>query len=62
MIDPVLVEARIQHQLALLRVLAAETSVAFGRVIERERYLRSGNLLLVAMARRLPPPPPVNLR
>jgi hypothetical protein len=61
-IDPELLEARIQHQLALLRVLAAQTAVEWGHVIEHERYAKSENPLLRALARRMPPPPPVKLR
>jgi hypothetical protein len=60
--DPVLLEARIRVQVALLRELAARTAVEWGRVIEHERYAKSENPLLRALARRMPPPPPVNLR
>jgi hypothetical protein len=56
--DPVLVEARIQLQVALLRELAAKTAVDWGRAIERERFARSANPLLRALARRMPPSPP----
>jgi len=60
--DPVLLEARIRLQVALLRELAAKTAVEWGRATMRERYANSGNPLLRELARRLPPPPPVNLR
>jgi len=60
--DPVLLEARIRLQVALLRELAAKTALEWTRATERERYANSGNPLLRALARRLPPPPPVNLR
>jgi hypothetical protein len=56
--DPVLLEARIQYRIALLRELAAKTAVDWGRATERERYLQSGNPLLRALARRMPPSPP----
>ena len=56
--NPVLVEAGIKFQIALLRVLAAETAVEWGRATMRERYANSGNPILQALARRMPPPPP----
>jgi hypothetical protein len=58
MSDPVLVEARIQLQVALLRELAAKTAVEWGRATMRERYAKSGNPILRELARRLPPVPP----
>jgi len=58
MSDPVLVEARIQLQVALLRELAAKTAVEWGRATMRERYANSGNPILRELARRLPPIPP----
>jgi hypothetical protein len=57
MSDPVLVEARIQLQVALLRELAAKTAVEWGHATMRERYAKSGNPILQELARRLPPPP-----
>jgi hypothetical protein len=56
--DPLLVEARIRVQVALLRELAARTALDWTRATERERYLKSGNPLLRALARRMPPTPP----
>ena len=58
MSDPVLVEARIQLQVALLRELAAKTAVEWDRVTMRERFAKSGNPILRELARRLPPQPP----
>jgi len=58
MSDPVLVEARIQLQVALLRELAAKTAVEWDRVTMRERFAKSGNPILRELARRLPPLPP----
>lgn len=57
MIDPAR-EARIQYQVALLRELAAATALAWVRATARERYEKSGNPILRALARRLPPSPP----
>ena len=57
MSDPVLVEARIQLQVALLRELAAKTAVEWGRATMRERFAKSGNPILRELARRLPPVP-----
>jgi hypothetical protein len=56
--DPVLVEAGIRLQVARLRVLAAKTAVDWDRATMRERYAKSGNPILRAIARRMPPPPP----
>jgi hypothetical protein len=56
--DPVLVEAGIRLQVALLRELAAKTAVEWDRATMRERYAKSGNPILQALARRMPPPPP----
>ena len=56
--DPVLLEARIQYRIALLREHAARTAVEWDRATARERYLKSGNPILQALARRMPPPPP----
>jgi hypothetical protein len=58
MTDPVLLEARMQFQLALLRVLAARTAVEWDRATMRERFAKSGNPILRELARRMPPPPP----
>jgi hypothetical protein len=60
--DPVLVEARIRLQVALLRELAAKTALDWTRATERERYANSGNPILQALARRMPPllPPSVD--
>ena len=58
MSDPVLVEARIQLQIALLRELAAKTAFEWGRATMRERFANSGNPILQELARRLPPVPP----
>jgi hypothetical protein len=60
--DPVLVEARIRVQIAQLRELAAKTALEWTRATERERYLKSGNPILQALARRMPPllPPSVD--
>ena len=59
--DPLL-EARIRLQVALLRELAARTAVEWDRATARERYLKSGNPILQALARRMPPllPPSVD--
>ena len=57
MSDPVL-EARIQLQVALLRELAAKTAVEWVRATTRQRYAKSENPILRALARRLPPVPP----
>ena len=59
--DPVLVEAGIRLQVALLRELAARTAVEWDRVTMRERYLKSGNPILRALARRMPPLPPPSM-
>jgi hypothetical protein len=61
-IDPELLEVRIQSQIAQLRVLAAQTALDWTRATERERYANSGNPLLRALARRMPrlPPPSVD--
>jgi hypothetical protein len=56
--DPVLLEARIQLQVARLRELAARTALEWTRATARERYLKSGNPILREVARRMPPPPP----
>jgi len=58
--DPVLLEARIRLQVALLRELAAKTAVEWGRATMRERFANSGNPILRELARRMPPslPPP----
>ena len=56
--DPVLLEARIRLQVALLRELAAKTALEWVRATERERYAKSGNPLLRELARRMPPIPP----
>ena len=60
--DPVLREARIQVQIAQLRELAAKTALDWTRATERERYANSGNPILQALARRMPPllPPSVD--
>jgi hypothetical protein len=58
--DPVLLEARIRLQVALLRELAAKTALEWTRATARERYAKSGNPLLRELARRMPPPPAVN--
>jgi len=60
--DPVLLEARIRLQVALLRELAAKTAVEWVRATARERYANSGNPILRELARRLPPllPPSVD--
>ena len=60
--DPVLLEARIAVQVALLRELAARTALEWTRATERDRYLKSGNPLLRELARRMPPllPPSVD--
>jgi hypothetical protein len=60
--DPVLLEARIAVQVALLRELAARTALDWTRATERERYANSGNPILQALARRMPPllPPSVD--
>ena len=55
--DPLL-EARIRLQVARLRELAARTALEWTRATERERYLKSGNPILRALARRMPPSPP----
>jgi hypothetical protein len=60
--DPALLEARIRVQVALLRELAARTALEWTHATARERYANSGNPLLRELARRMPPPPPVNLR
>jgi len=57
-IDPVVLEARIRLQVALLRELAARTALEWTRATERERYANSGNPILRALARRMPPLPP----
>jgi len=57
MSDPVL-EARIQLQVVLLRELAAKTALEWVRATMRERYAKSGNPILRALARHLPPTPP----
>jgi len=57
-LSPELLEARIEVQVALLRELAAKTAVEWGRATMRERYANSGNPILQALARRLPPVPP----
>jgi hypothetical protein len=57
MSDPVLLEARIRLQVALLRELAAKTAAEWGRATMRERYAKSGNPMLRELARRLPPHP-----
>ena len=58
--DPVLLEARIRLQVALLRELAARTAVEWGRATMRERFANSGNPILRELARSMPPslPPP----
>jgi hypothetical protein len=56
--DPVLLEARIQLQVALLRKLAAKTALEWDRATMRERYAKSGNPILRELARRMPPSPP----
>ena len=56
--DPVLLEARIQYRIALLRELAARTAVEWDRATARERYANSGNPILRELARRMPPSPP----
>ena len=60
--DPVLLEARIRVQVALLRELAAKTALEWTRATARERYANSGNPTLQALARRMPPllPPSVD--
>ena len=60
--DPVLLEARIRVQVALLRELAAKTALEWTRATARERYANSGNPILQALARRMPPllPPSVD--
>jgi hypothetical protein len=60
--DPVLREARIRVQIALLRELAAKTALEWVRATERERYANSGNPILQELARRMPPllPPSVD--
>jgi hypothetical protein len=60
--DDALIEARIRVQVALLRELAAKTALEWTRATERERYLKSGNPILRALARRMPPllPPSVD--
>ena len=60
--DPVLLEARIRVQVALLRELAAKTALEWVRATARERYANSGNPILQALARRMPPllPPSVD--
>jgi len=57
MSDPVL-EARIWVQVALLRELAAKTAVEWARATTRERYAKSENPILRALARHMPPLPP----
>jgi hypothetical protein len=56
--DDPLLEACIRLQIARLRELAAKTAVEWGRATMRERYAKSGNPILQALARRMPPPPP----
>ena len=56
--DPVLLEARIRVQVALLRELAAKTALEWVRATARERYAKSGNPILQELARRMPPSPP----
>jgi hypothetical protein len=56
--DDPLLEARIRVQVALLRELAAKTALEWTRATERERYANSGNPILQALARRMPPSPP----
>ena len=55
-LSPEVLEARIRVQVALLRELAARTAVEWDRATQRERYANSGNPILRALARRLPPP------
>jgi hypothetical protein len=57
-LSPKVLEARMQLQVALLRELAARTAVEWGRATLRERYAKSGNPILQALARHLPPSPP----
>ena len=59
--DPLL-EACIRLQVARLRELAAKTAVEWDRATMRERYAKSGNPILQALARRMPRPPSVNWR
>jgi hypothetical protein len=61
-IDPELLEIRIQSRIAELRVIAAQTALDWTRATERERYATSDNPLLRALARRMPPlsPPSVD--
>jgi hypothetical protein len=56
-LSPEVLKARIRVQVALLRELAAKTAVEWDRATMRERYANSGNPILRALARRLPPPP-----
>jgi len=57
-LNPEVLEARIKLQVALLRELAAQTAYDWTRATTRERYEKSNNPILRAVARYLPPDPP----
>jgi len=57
-LSPEVIEARIEVRVADLRVLAAKTALEWDRATMRDRFAKSGNPILQALARRLPPVPP----
>ena len=61
-LSPEVLEARIELQVALMRELAAQTAYDWTRATTRERYEKSKNPVLRALARHMPrlPPPCVD--